>query len=367
MLDIHILTPLRVIRCPWHHLWWKNGLGQWYATLFYCILLIITLLYWSQYDGTTSSNSPPHSQTFDPINRRSSVVPSRRLASTSAPSHVPSSLDESALASISQILSSFASIAQTQSSSPSRQLPSTPSHSQVETQNPITPPPAVLSSIINTPSKLSRFLTYAEAHLGIPNARLYERCLEEMGYGPDILHLVDDSSLKDIGIKPGDVIRLKQHSLQWLNSSASKRKQSDHTSSTSSTPPNKRVRFEKRFHDGGLARLYGPRIVKAEGDELDSEKLLFDWFYHCKVRDAWLPVPSGCVPVLDDDDNFWIYAILVGREGSLYKYTERRAHTTQRAYYKESILHKEYTINAVPLSFVKRPKEGRWLWPCYTT
>ncbi|KAF8503813.1 hypothetical protein F5888DRAFT_1606289, partial [Russula emetica] len=64
-------------------------------------------------------------------------------------------------------------------------------------------------------------------------------------YGPNILHLVDDSNLKDIRIKAGDVICLKQHSLEWLNSSASKCKQGDHAPSPPSTPPNKRVHFEK--------------------------------------------------------------------------------------------------------------------------
>lgn len=123
-----------------------------------------------------------------------------------------------------------------------------------------------------------------------------------MGYGPDILHLVNDGDLKDIGIKPGDVIRLKQHSLQWLNSSASKRKQGDHTPSAPSTPPNKKVRFEKRFHDGGLARLYGPRIRRIDGDEGDvPEHLSYDWFYYCEAHDDWVSVPPGCVPVLEND------------------------------------------------------------------
>jgi len=231
----------------------------------------------------------------------SSIISSRpRPSATSAPSpsRVPSLLDQSALGPISQILSSFASIAHTQSSQ-AYQLPTTPTHSQVDTQNPIASS-TVLSPVTNTPSKLSRFLKYAEAHLGIPNAQLYEQCLEESGYGPDILHLVNDSDLKDIGIKPGDVIRLKQHSLQWLNSSASKRKQGDHTPSTPSTPPNKRVRFEKRFHDGGSARLYGPRIVEADADAV-PEVLPYEWFYYCEARDTWAPVPPGCVPVLDNE------------------------------------------------------------------
>jgi hypothetical protein len=240
-------------------------------------------------------NCPPHTQTFDPINRRSSVLSSRPSRfSTPTPSRVPSLSDESTLGSISQILSSFASIAQAQSS---HQLPTTPTHSRIDTQNPIASSTA-LSPVTNTPSKLSRFLKYAEAHLGIPNVQLYERCLEDMGYGPDILHLVSDNDLKDIGIKPGDVIRLKQHSLQWLNSSASKRKQGNHMPSTPSTPPNKRVRFEKRFRDGGAARLYGPRIAEAEDDV--PEESSFDWFYFCNARNAWVPVPPGCVPVLDD-------------------------------------------------------------------
>jgi hypothetical protein len=123
-----------------------------------------------------------------------------------------------------------------------------------------------------------------------------------MGYAPDILHLVNDSSLKDIGIKPGDVIRLKQNSLQWLNSSASKRKQDDRAPFAPSTPPNKRVRFEKRFLDGGSARVYGPHIVEAERDT--PEDLPFDWFYFCEAREAWVPIPSGCVPVLEHDVEF---------------------------------------------------------------
>jgi hypothetical protein len=221
-----------------------------------------------------------------PLGRHSAPTPNP----SQSRSHIALS-DESALASISQILSSFASIAQTKSSS---ELPTTPTHSRDPTAS-----STVLSPVINTPSKLRRFLEYAETHLGIPNAQLYERCLDEMGYAPDILHLVDDSSLKDIGIKPGDVIRLKQNSLQWLNSFASKRKQDDHAPFTLSTPPNKRVRFEKRFFDGGSARVYGPRIVEAEGDM--PENMPFDWFYFCEARDAWVPIPPGCVPVLEHD------------------------------------------------------------------
>jgi len=120
-----------------------------------------------------------------------------------------------------------------------------------------------------------------------------------MGYTPDILHLVDNSCLKDIGIKAGDVIRLKQNFLQWLNSSASKRKQGDHLPSTPSTPPNKKVCFEKHFHDGGAAQVYGPCIAEANDDV--PVDLAFDWFFYCDARDAWVPIPLGCVPVLEHE------------------------------------------------------------------
>lgn len=61
----------------------------------------------------------------------------------------------------------------------------------------------------NTPSKLSRFLEYAETNLSIENARLHEESLRMLGFGPNILHLVDDAVLKDVGFTPGDVIHFE--------------------------------------------------------------------------------------------------------------------------------------------------------------
>ena len=65
--------------------------------------------------------------------------------------------------------------------------------------------------------------------------------------------------------------------------------------------PNKRVSFEKRYHDGGTYRLYGPKIVKAEGDLLLNAS--FDWYYFCKARDTMVPLPVGYMPVIDGEDN----------------------------------------------------------------
>jgi hypothetical protein len=43
-----------------------------------------------------------------------------------------------------------------------------------------------------------------------------------LGFGPDILHLVNDAVLKDVGFTPGDIIHLKQNSQQWWNSADAK-------------------------------------------------------------------------------------------------------------------------------------------------
>ena len=114
-------------------------------------------------------NTPPNIQTFDPINYKSSIVSGHHLApihTYGTPSHISLS-GNSTLASISQILSSFASITQMQFFYQS--LPTTPTHSWD-----LTASLTVLLPVINMPSKLCQFLEYAETHLGIPNAQSYE-------------------------------------------------------------------------------------------------------------------------------------------------------------------------------------------------
>jgi hypothetical protein len=64
------------------------------------------------------------------------------------------------------------------------------------------------------------------------------------GFGPDILYLVNNGILKNVGFIPGDIIHLKQNSQQWWNSTDAKHKWTSPMPSQS-TPPNKRVTFEK--------------------------------------------------------------------------------------------------------------------------
>jgi hypothetical protein len=138
-----------------------------------------------------------------------------------------------------------------------------------------------------------------ETNLSVENVCLHEESLRMLGFGPNILHLVEDGVLKDVGFTPGDVIRLKQNSQQWWNSANAKRKWVCHTPSpVQSTPPNKRITFEKRYHTGGTYKLYGPKMIEGEFSS-DTD---FDWFYFCRARDVMVPLPFGYVPVLDSEE-----------------------------------------------------------------
>jgi hypothetical protein len=89
---------------------------------------------------------------------------------------------------------------------------------------------------------------YAQDNLGIPNALQYEDELVAKGYGPDILHLVLDESLQNLGILPGDVIWMKGGSVAWWNSVDAKRKHLvfdlDNARPNPLMPPNKKVHYK---------------------------------------------------------------------------------------------------------------------------
>jgi hypothetical protein len=248
-----------------------------------------------QYDGSVSVSHPPFTPTFDPMNRKpSSHTHLHRPESVSAPA--PSSHGTGVHGELlSQIISNAVSMACLPSSS-KPQAPTTPTRRRASSSA-----STITSPTRNTPSKLSRFLAYAETNLSVENALLHEESLRMLGFGPDILHLVDDAVLKNVGFTPGDVIRLKQNSQQWWNSTDAKRKRVDETPPVQSTPPNKRVAFEKRYHDGGRCRLYGPRIAdNAEGEFTPAADV--DWYYFCKARDGWVALPHDHKPVLDGEE-----------------------------------------------------------------
>ncbi|KAE9399161.1 hypothetical protein BT96DRAFT_771043, partial [Gymnopus androsaceus JB14] len=69
-----------------------------------------------------------------------------------------------------------------------------------------------------TPTKLRHFLEHAERDLGVTDATSFYYWMEGKGYGLDILHAVLDSDLKELGVRPGDVLCLKQGARPlWFN------------------------------------------------------------------------------------------------------------------------------------------------------
>ncbi|KAI9452725.1 hypothetical protein BJY52DRAFT_1190070 [Lactarius psammicola] len=205
----------------------------------------------AMYDGVTTVNDSPCTAPFDLANCRSSLAPWNHAQSfTSTPSSA--AVEVSALSAVSSIISSVMSFMH-----PGHTLPSTPNLRNKPTSSLLanTPP-----TIFNTPSKLGCFLQDAESN-GIPGVLSHLSSLSQKGYGPDIMHLVDISELVDVGMPPGDAIWLKDYASRWWTEEcqcAAKRPHNlDATSAPAplptavTTPPNKRMRFEKCFNDGG--------------------------------------------------------------------------------------------------------------------
>jgi hypothetical protein len=86
--------------------------------------------------------------------------------------------------------------------------------------------------------------------------------LLEKGYGPDIMHLINVSDLVNIGMPPSDAIRLREYTAKWWpdeRRQVAKRPRDAETTGNStirsvakSTPPSKRLHFEKHFNDRGV-------------------------------------------------------------------------------------------------------------------
>ena len=165
------------------------------------------------------------------------------------------------------------------------------------------------SPVRPTPTKLPQFLEHARDKLGVPNALQYEDELVAKGYGPDILHLVSDESLQNIGILPGDVIRLKGGSVAWWNSVDAKRKlplfDLDDARPNPSTPPNKTVHYERCYAEGGAKTFWGPILEPLSGNNTQSVEDRETSFY-CPIRKGMVPIPAGfVVPMTEDNEDPW--------------------------------------------------------------
>jgi hypothetical protein len=163
-------------------------------------------------------------------------------------------------------------------------------------------PPA----IFNTPSKLDRFLQSAEKN-GIPGVVLFHLVLSKRGYGPDIMHLIKISDLVDIGMPPGDAIRLKEYAVRWWADERRRVAKRPHEVEITptlplpadSTPPSKRLRFEQHFNDGGAARYYSPDVRSGNCEDVDHT-----WWVYSKELLMFVPLPMGKLPILDDGNDY---------------------------------------------------------------
>ena len=131
------------------------------------------------------------------------------------------------------------------------------------------------------------------------DATLYEPPLHNKRYGPDILPRVLDKALEEVGIHPGDVIRLKDGATVWWNHPDAKRKRADSINKVAGEPSAKRnfVAYERRFDEGGGNRFSGPQMVG--GDYLVPGETLW---YKCVAKGEWLPVPPGYTVVMEGDE-----------------------------------------------------------------
>ncbi|KAJ7730545.1 hypothetical protein B0H16DRAFT_1329856, partial [Mycena metata] len=238
---------------------------------------------WTRAMVLADQGTPPeHLNLFNPANRKRASHPARIAASVNQPGG-------SGLSDIAHLAGMLTALVGARST-PQQQPPAQ------------TPPKRILDEQLSTPavptpSRLPRFLAYASEALGIPSAPTFESPMRRQALGPDILHLVGDEELMEMGMRKGDVIQLKAGAQAWWKGPEAKKRnhsQIDDQSAGGSgsiclpdpeTPPSKKVAFERRYVDSGAERFYGPRIVTGGGER--------NIYYRCPVRLEFVPVPLG--------------------------------------------------------------------------
>ncbi|KAF9020346.1 hypothetical protein BDP27DRAFT_1377945 [Rhodocollybia butyracea] len=196
-------------------------------------------------------------------------------------SESPTSEGTTMLGHLATVFSSLSDLTNRRSQSPSRTAPSSAT---------------ITSPAKNSPTKLPRFLEYAEKELGIEGAMLHRHTMEKARYGPDILSHVADEKLVALGVPEGDVIRLKQAAPVWWKGADAKRKRN---TLSDEGMRKKHIRFEKRFKDGGGGTMWGTGLRRVgDDDDLPED---YDWFYFSSDVDALVPVPANYLPVFEDN------------------------------------------------------------------
>ncbi|KAJ6537380.1 hypothetical protein DFH09DRAFT_1400559 [Mycena vulgaris] len=230
----------------------------------------------AMHDGLANCHTAPeHMNLFAMANRQVALHPARIAAGVNQPQAT------SDIGHLATILTAFMGPRGVAGVPEQPLFPRTPPKRN-EQRKPISP-------VIPTPFKLPRFLEHASTNLGVTSAPSFATPMRRNGYGPDILHLVEDRDLMDIRMTTGDAIRLKAGAQAWWNGPEANKKRSygemseadsagssfgrtfTRPSDILATPPSKKVSFERHWDDGGAERFYGPRIV--EGDDDDQIEL----------------------------------------------------------------------------------------------
>ena len=149
----------------------------------------------------------------------------------------------------------------------------------------------------NTPTKLHRYLKYAEAELGLDRISIFEHSLAREGYGPDILPYVTDEKLVMCGLSHGDAIRLKRGASEWWSGPKAKRTKVLDDVDNEPVEEKGMVRFEKRFAEGGTESLFG----KGLREGINWREAEFVWWYFNDVTKKAEIVPDGFVPDIDKE------------------------------------------------------------------
>ncbi|KAJ7633559.1 hypothetical protein DFH06DRAFT_1437490 [Mycena polygramma] len=256
----------------------------------------------AMHDGTADKHNPPAHLGLNTTDgpRQPALHPSRIAAGVNQPQAVGSTSDLGHLANIMTMIMGPRAAPTDPAAIVNLHTPPKKGSAPLSVHSP------VLSPLKPTPTKLPRFLEYAETSLGIPTARTLESPMRRNGFGPDIMHMLEDKELIDLGMNKGDAIRLKAGAQTWWNGPNAKRKRDEETASGHApfgfgsvgtgafaanndltTPPSKKVSFETRFSDGGAERFYGPRMTPSDSSSTNEV------FYKCPTQDTWRRVPTG--------------------------------------------------------------------------
>ncbi|KAF6746651.1 hypothetical protein DFP72DRAFT_822902 [Ephemerocybe angulata] len=281
----------------------------------------------AMYDAKATVDDPPNTAPFDAVNRRVRIKQSAPASSSGSSNASGTGLDVAAQAfgAISSVMATFGSIINPKANQPRPVTPTPSSHAQNDLQLHDNHPNSPMQ---NTPTKLRRFLAYAEKVYGAQDVSDHRYALEAEGYGPDILQDIPNEDLKKLGINSGNVIRLKRAAPAWWSIEKLQPKKrafddafggddagGDDAGGDDRGAQKRRklsIQFEKRWFDPkvtnpgpgndgllGSARMNGSGFTEGRlRDDVD-----FQWYYFSDEVQAVVPIPPGFVPILDDGDS----------------------------------------------------------------